>query len=61
MLTITIDEANHFAILEPLGSLSKADFEYAVTIIDPYIEKTRHMGGCLFAQSHFPDGALFRP
>ena len=54
MLTIKIDEANNIAILEPTGPLSKADFESAVTIIDPYIEKTGRLSGLIIHTKAFP-------
>jgi SpoIIAA-like len=54
MLTITLDEPNHLAILEPAGPLSKADFESAVTIIDPYLEKTGRLDGLIIHTKAFP-------
>ena len=54
MLTIKIDEANHIAIFEPTGPLSKADFEAAVAIVDPYIEKTGRLDGLIIHTKAFP-------
>ena len=54
MLTIKIDEAHKIAILEPRGPLSKADFESAVRIIDPYIEKAGRLGGLIIHTKAFP-------
>lgn len=54
MLSTKIDEANNIAILEPNGSLSKTDFESAVTIIDPYIEKIGQLNGLVIYTKSFP-------
>jgi hypothetical protein len=54
MLTIKIDEANHIAILEPQGPLSRTDFESAVKIIDPFIEKTGRLHGLMIHTKSFP-------
>lgn len=54
MLTITLDEAQHIAILEPAGPLSKADFESAVAIIDPYLEKAGRLDGLIIHTRSFP-------
>ncbi|HXH85258.1 MAG TPA: hypothetical protein VNI35_00445 [Nitrospira sp.] len=58
-MTIKIDEAHIIAILEPAGPLSKADFESAVTIIDPYIEKAGWLGGLIIHAKSFPGGDSF--
>jgi hypothetical protein len=54
MLTTTLDEAHHLAILEPAGPLSKADFDSAVSIIDPYLEKTGRLDGLIIHTKSFP-------
>jgi len=54
MLSVKIDEVNGIAILEPDGPLSKHDFESAVKIIDPYIEKTGQLRGLIIHTKSFP-------
>lgn len=54
MLTITLDEPHRLAILEPAGPLSKADFESAVAIIDPYLEKAGRLDGLIIHTRSFP-------
>ena len=54
MLTVKIDEAQGVALLEPDGPLSKTDFESAVKIIDPFIEKNQHLHGLIIYTRSFP-------
>ena len=54
MLSVTIDETNGIAILEPDGPLSKNDFESATRIIDPYIEKNGKLNGIIIHTESFP-------
>ena len=54
MLSVTIDEANGIAILEPDGPLSKNDFESAARIIDPYIEENGQLNGLIIHTESFP-------
>lgn len=54
MLSVTIDETNGIAILEPDGPLSKNDFESATRIIDPYIEKNGQLNGLIIHTESFP-------
>jgi hypothetical protein len=61
MLTINLDEANHLAILGLTGPLLKAEFESAVTIIDPFIEKTWRLGGLIIHTNAFPGWDSFSP
>jgi hypothetical protein len=54
MLSVTMDEENVIAILEPEGPLSKNDFEAAARIIDPYIEDTNQLIGLIIHTKSFP-------
>ncbi len=54
MLSVTIDEADYIAILEPDGPLSKSDFESATRIVDPYIEKNGQLNGLIIHTESFP-------
>ena len=54
MLSVTMDEENVIAILEPKGPLSKNDFESAARIIDPYIEDTNQLIGLIIHTKSFP-------
>ena len=54
MLTVKIDKTNGIALLEPDGPLSKEDFESAVKIIDPFIEKNDHLNGLIIHTKSFP-------
>ena len=54
MLTVKVDKANGIALLEPDGPLSKEDFESAVKIIDPFIEKNEHLNGLIIHTESFP-------
>ncbi len=54
MLSVTMDEENVIAILEPEGPLSKNDFESAARIIDPYIEDNNQLIGLIIHTKSFP-------
>jgi len=59
MLSVTIDEENYIAILEPDGPLSKSDFESATRIIDPYIEDNGQLNGLIIHTESFPGWKSF--
>lgn len=54
MLSVEIDEVNGLAILEPDGPLTKADFESAAKVIDPYVENTDQFNGIIIHTESFP-------
>ncbi len=54
MLTVKIDKKNGIVLLEPDAPLSKEDFESAVKIIDPIIEKNEHLNGLIIHTEFFP-------
>ena len=54
MLNIELDESLGIAVLEPGGKLSRADFEAAARIIDPFIEKSGDLRGIVIHVEHFP-------
>ena len=53
MHSVEIDEVNGLAILEPDGPLTKADFESAAKVIDPYIENTDQFNGIIIHTESF--------
>lgn len=54
MLSVKLDEDQGFAILEPEGELTKADFESASALIDPYIEEHGCLNGLVILVQSFP-------
>jgi len=60
MLTTTLDHQNRIATLEPDGPLSKADFEAASEVIDPYIESGGTLNGLVICTRSFPGWDSFQ-
>ncbi|USF86466.1 STAS/SEC14 domain-containing protein [Candidatus Endoriftia persephone] len=54
MLNVKLDEIESIAIFEPDGELSEADFKYAASIIDPYLEKSGKLNGIIIHVRSFP-------
>ncbi len=54
MLIVKLDEIKGVVMIEPDGPLSKQDFEGAVKIIDPFIEKHNHLNGLIIHTLSFP-------
>lgn len=54
MLSVHIDETNGIALFEPNGRLSEGDFESAVGIVDPWIEKHGKLKGLVIHAKAFP-------
>lgn len=54
MLSLNIDEENGIVMLEPEGTLSKADFESAARIIDPYLKNNDRFSGLVIHTKSFP-------
>lgn len=54
MLNVHLDEVKGIVYLEPLGKLSKDDFEAVAGIIDPYIEKAGKLNGLIVNVESFP-------
>jgi hypothetical protein len=59
MLKVQLIEDQGIAILEPDGELSKADFESASKIIDPYLEKHGTLNGIIIHVRLFPGWESF--
>jgi hypothetical protein len=54
MMNVSMDKENSIAIIEPLDALSEKDFEYAKSIIDPYIEENKHLKAIVIYVESFP-------
>jgi hypothetical protein len=54
MLNISLDKKRGIAVLEPVETLSKEDFEKAAGIIDPYIKETGKLHGIVIHVESFP-------
>ena len=54
MLEVTIHEEDAIAVLEPHGALTQQDFEAAVTIIDPFIDRRGKLHGIMIHTKGFP-------
>lgn len=54
MLKVTLDKENKIAVLVPDGALSKEDFDAAVKVIDPFIEKEGKLNGVIIYTESFP-------
>ena len=59
MLKVGLNEATGIAILKPDGALSKKDFIYASSVIDPYIEKAGRLKGVIINTRKFPGWESF--
>jgi len=53
-IKITLEEKSKIAILELKESLSKDDFLYAKSVIDPFIEKNGKLNGIIIYVKEFP-------
>jgi SpoIIAA-like len=54
MLSVTLNEDERIAILEPHGKLTEADFMAAAEKIDPYIETSGNLTGIIVYVKAFP-------
>jgi len=54
MLNITLDSKEAIVILEPQGALCKDDFDVAVKVIDPFIQKHGKLDGLIIYTESFP-------
>jgi hypothetical protein len=54
MLQVTTDIDDLIVTLEPDGELRKEDFDNAVKIIDPVIQKYGKLNGLIIKSKHFP-------
>jgi hypothetical protein len=59
MLNVELDELNGIATLIPNGALSEKDFEFAASVIDPYIEKYGNLKGLIINTKTFPGWESF--
>lgn len=54
MLNVTLDKKDAMVMLEPYGTLCKDDFDIAVKIIDPFIQKHGKLDGLIIYTESFP-------
>ena len=54
MLTVSLDENEGIAVLNPDGELTEADFTAAAAIIDPYLDRNNRLNGLIIEVQHFP-------
>ena len=54
MLNVTLDRANHIAILEPDGPLSESDFNAASAKVDALINESGKLNGIVVHSRTFP-------
>ena len=54
MLNMTLDREEAIVILEPHGALCKDDFDIAVKVIDPFIQKHGKLDGLIIYTESFP-------
>jgi hypothetical protein len=59
MLNVGLNEANGIATLRPDGALSEKDFEYASSVIDPYLKKSGNLKGLIIITKTFPGWESF--
>jgi hypothetical protein len=59
MLNVELNEANGIATLRPDGALSEKDFEYASSVIDPYLKKSGNLRGLIIIAKTFPGWESF--
>ena len=53
-LSITLDKTKHLLILEPKNVLTKEDFIYLATVVDPYLEEGNTLKGLMIKTKNFP-------
>ncbi len=53
-LEVTLDEAKQILVLEPHGTLTKDDFKYLASIVDPYLAKEGELKGLMIRTKNFP-------
>ena len=54
MLKVELVKENGTVTLLPEGALSAQDFEYASSVIDPYLEKSGNLKGVIILTQSFP-------
>ena len=54
MMSVSLDKENSIVIVEPKEALSKEDFEYAKSIIDPYIKENGSLKAIVIYTKDFP-------
>lgn len=54
MLTLSLNETDGIALLEPHGELTRDDFISVAGLIDPYIEKEGGLNGLMIHTREFP-------
>lgn len=59
MLEIKLDEKRGIAILHPGDKLREADFEYAKSLVDEYLEKEGMINGVIINVRDFPGWESF--
>ena len=53
-IKVTLNSDSKIVVLEPTESLSKDDFIYATSLIDPFIEKKGKLNGVIIYAKNFP-------
>ena len=59
MLNVKLDEGSGIVTLAPDGALSEQDFEYASSVIDPFLEKSGTPKGIIILTETFPGWESF--
>ena len=59
MLKVELVKENGTVTLMPDGALSAQDFEYASSVIDPYLEKSGNLNGVIILTKYFPGWESF--
>ena len=54
MLTLSLNETDGIALLEPNGELTEDDFKSAAKLLDPYIEQEGGLNGLIIHTPEFP-------
>jgi hypothetical protein len=53
-MNVVLDEKNSLAVLEPQEALSREDFEYAKSVIDPFIQNNEKLKAIIIHVKDFP-------
>ena len=53
-LLVTLDKTKQLLILEPQTVLTKEDFNYLATVVDPYLYKGNTLKGLMIKTKNFP-------
>jgi hypothetical protein len=53
-LLVTLDKTKQLLILEPQAVLTKEDFTYLATVVDPYLDEGNTLKGLMIKTKNFP-------